>query len=275
MLLDTGRLFTIGQFAKLHEINKKTLMWYDEVGLLKPAVVKENGYRYYTYQQSSLLETILMLRQLHVSLADIRNFLENRSARSLEQLLADKILELDDTISQLKALRANMEKRKEEMSAVCALDLSEISIVEKQEPHYFVTVPVSQDTPFEKEIEMVIAEARKHQLHRLYDASYGAMLPVENLYAGKLEAYTALYIELPFPTHRRGLHLQPKGTYLRAFCKGPWDKLPERYEALLAYGEKHGLVFSGFAYEKGINEPVIDALEEYITQIEIPIQMAP
>lgn len=54
--------FTIGQFADLHEINKKTLMWYDEIGLLKPAAVRENGYRYYTYQQSSTLETILMLR---------------------------------------------------------------------------------------------------------------------------------------------------------------------------------------------------------------------
>ena len=55
--------FTIGQFADLHEINKKTLMWYDEIGLLKPAAVRENGYRYYTYQQSSTLETILMLRE--------------------------------------------------------------------------------------------------------------------------------------------------------------------------------------------------------------------
>ena len=30
-------LFTIGQFAALHGINKKTLMWYDEIGLFKPA----------------------------------------------------------------------------------------------------------------------------------------------------------------------------------------------------------------------------------------------
>ena len=34
-------LFTIGQFAALHGINKKTLMWYDEIGLFCPAVVKD------------------------------------------------------------------------------------------------------------------------------------------------------------------------------------------------------------------------------------------
>lgn len=66
MFAPTDRLFSIGQFARLHEVNKKTLMWYDEIGLLKPAVTKPNGYRYYTYHQSSVLEVILMLRDLDV-----------------------------------------------------------------------------------------------------------------------------------------------------------------------------------------------------------------
>lgn len=105
MFFDTDKLFTIGQFAKLHEINKKTLMWYDEIDLLKPAVIKENGYRYYSFQQSSILETILMLRELNVSISEIQNFLKDRSASSLENLLANKIIELDDTISHLKAIR--------------------------------------------------------------------------------------------------------------------------------------------------------------------------
>ena len=76
MFYDTHKLFTIGQFAKLHEINKKTLMWYDEIGILKPAVVKENGYRYYSFHQSSLLETILMLRELNVSIPEIQTILD-------------------------------------------------------------------------------------------------------------------------------------------------------------------------------------------------------
>ena len=44
--MEREKLFTIGQFAALHNINKKTLMWYDEIGLFKPAVVKEDGDRY-------------------------------------------------------------------------------------------------------------------------------------------------------------------------------------------------------------------------------------
>lgn len=85
------KLLTIGQFAALHGINKKTLMWYDEIGLFHPAVIHpENGYRYYNYHQSSVLETILLLRELNVSTDEIRTFMQNRSAASMEQLLRKK-----------------------------------------------------------------------------------------------------------------------------------------------------------------------------------------
>ena len=73
----TDKLLTIGQFAALHGINKKTLMWYDETGLFKPAAINpENGYRYYTYHQSPVLETILLLRELEVSIDEIQEFMK-------------------------------------------------------------------------------------------------------------------------------------------------------------------------------------------------------
>lgn len=273
MFFDTDKLFTIGQFAKLHEVNKKTLMWYDEIGLLKPAVVKENGYRYYSFQQSPLLETIFMLRELNVSINEIQDFLKNRSAISLENLLTDKIAELDNTLSHLKSIRSVMNEKKQNMTTIRTLDISGFSIIEKTEDHYFVTVNTSPNTPLEKEIEAVIAETKKYQVHRLHDASYGAMLPVDNLYSGEFGGYSALYIELPFPAHKRGLHVQPKGRYLRAFCKGDWNNLPGRYLEILSYAKEHDLQFYGFAYEKGINELVIDTLDDYITQIEIPLKI--
>ena len=47
------KLLTIGQFAAMHGINKKTLMWYDEIGLFKPVVINpENGYRCYNYHKA-------------------------------------------------------------------------------------------------------------------------------------------------------------------------------------------------------------------------------
>lgn len=42
-------LFTTGQFARLHHLNKRTLHYYDEIGLFSPAFKGENDYRYYTW----------------------------------------------------------------------------------------------------------------------------------------------------------------------------------------------------------------------------------
>ena len=43
------------------------------------------------------------------------------------------------------------------------------------------------------------------------------------------------------------------------------------YKEILAYAGKHKLELSGFSYEKGINETVVDRIEDYIVEIEIPI----
>ena len=76
MLREKPKLFTIGQFAALHGINKKTLMWYDEIGLFKPAFIhEENGYRLYSYYQSTELEVILLLRDMNVPIRDIQEFM--------------------------------------------------------------------------------------------------------------------------------------------------------------------------------------------------------
>lgn len=267
-----SRLLTIGQFAALHGINKKTLMWYDQIGLFQPAYIHpENGYRYYSYYQSSILETILLLRELDVSIDEIQEFMHSRSAASLERLLGEKIAELERTMAHLRAVRKTLVNHRRNMQTLLSMDLSEISLVEKEERR-LVTVDISPETSFDRQVEMITAETRKYQLRRLHDASYGAMIPAAELYRGNFDAYSRLFIEIPLPVTTAGLHRQPGGTYLRAFCKGPWDVLPERYREILDFAEERGLVLSGFSYEMGINESVIDRIEDYIVQIEIPVQ---
>ncbi len=269
---EKNKLLTIGQFAALHGINKKTLMWYDEIGLFHPAFISpENGYRYYNYRQSSILETILLLRELDVSIHEIQHFMQNRSAASLEALLHEKIIELDRSITHLKAIRKTLSNHCQNMHTLLTMDLSEILLVEK-EKRCLVTIEISKETSFDKEVEMIIAETQKYQLRRLHDASYGTMIAVDDLQQGNFDQYSRLFIEIPFPIKKKGLHIQPGGTYLRAFHKGPWDQIPYRYQEILDYAARHGLTLFGHSYEMGINETVIERMEDYITQIEIPCQ---
>ena len=315
----TEKLLSIGQFAALHGINKKTLMWYDEIGLFRPAAINpENGYRCYHYRQSPILETILLLRELDVSLPEIQEFMKHRSAEHMKDLLKEKLSDLDLQIMHLKAVQKNLSNRLSDMETLLTMDLSEISIIEKEE-RCLVTVDIDSTTTYEQEVELITAQTAKYRLGRLHDASYGSMIPVERLLAGDYEHYTKLFIEIPFlrpkdatrsrradggerhdallsiadggerhdslpsmtdacerhdslPSTPDGLHVQPDGAYLKAFHKGDWSGIPLRYQELLAWARSHGLMLSGYSYEKGINEAVIDRMEDYIVQIEIPVK---
>ncbi len=266
------KLLTIGQFASLHGINKKTLMWYDEIGLFQPASVNpENGYRCYNYHQSPILETILLLRELDVSIAEIQDFMRNRSAEKMKYLLDERLAHLDLQIRHLEAVRKTLCNHRQNMVTLLAMDLSEICIIEKEE-RCLVTVDIDKDITFEKEVESITAETAKYQLGRLHEASYGSMIPVKSLYNGNFDDYTKLFIEIPFLSQKDGLHLQSKGKYLRAFHKGEWEGIPLRYQKILDYAAEKNLILSGFSYEKGLNETVVDRIEDYIVQIEIPVR---
>ncbi len=269
------RLLTIGQFAALHGINKKTLMWYDEIGLFKPAFVHpENGYRFYNYHQSSLLETILMLRDLDVSVGEIREFVKHRSAGSLKSLLDEKIPELDVRLSHLKAVRKTLCNHRQNMETLLTMDLDEFYVVRK-EACSLVTVNIDRETSYDRAVEMIVAKTREYELRRLHDASYGTMIPVKSLRLGDYDDYCGLFIEIPFSIQKAGLHIQPCGTYLRTFFRGNWKEMSDKYQELFAFAKKHGLEPFGFSYETIINETVTDHEEDYIVQIEIPVRRQP
>lgn len=277
-MTEKNKQLTIGQFAAMHGINKKTLMWYDEFGLLKPAAINpENGYRCYNYHQSPVLETILLLRELDVPVREIQDFMKNRSAEKMKHLLEEKIADLDHNLKHLQAIRKTLCNYHQNMETLLTMDLSKISIIEKEE-RCLITVAITPDTSFEEEVEMITAETEKYQLGRLHDASYGSMLPVSSLQHGRFDDYCKLFIEIPFGNAaapqemapKNGLHIQPGGKYLRAFHQGGWDELPKRYQEILDYAKRRHLTLCGFSYEMGINENVIDRIEDYIVQIEIP-----
>ena len=69
-------MFRIGDFSRLARVTIRTLHYYDEAGLLRPAHVDEQtGYRYYTAAQLETLQRILLLKDFGFSLDDVREAL--------------------------------------------------------------------------------------------------------------------------------------------------------------------------------------------------------
>lgn len=76
-----------GRFAALVGTTKETLFHYDEIGLFVPKRREANGYRYYAMDQMETFDVIGMLRELGMPLAEIRNYLEQRSPEKFGVLL--------------------------------------------------------------------------------------------------------------------------------------------------------------------------------------------
>ncbi|MEF9921302.1 MAG: MerR family transcriptional regulator [Anaerovoracaceae bacterium] len=94
--------FTTGEFAKLCNVKKQTLFYYDSIGIFCPEVVDKNDYRYYSFTQLETFEVLTMLKWLNVSLKEIKTHMDNRSPETLIQLLETKKVELDNKISELE-----------------------------------------------------------------------------------------------------------------------------------------------------------------------------
>lgn len=69
--------YTIKEIAKLAGVTTRTLRYYDEIGLLSPADMGSNGYRYYDQDSLLLLQQILFYRELEVPLKDIQRILSS------------------------------------------------------------------------------------------------------------------------------------------------------------------------------------------------------
>ena len=101
--------YTVQTLSKIAGISTRTLRYYDEIDLLKPARINSSGYRIYGSKEVNRLQQILFYRELGVSLEAIKdivsapNFDETAALRDHhKQLLIKK--------AQLELLIANVEK---------------------------------------------------------------------------------------------------------------------------------------------------------------------
>ena len=86
----------INEFAKLTGVSVRTLHYYDEIGLLKPAFVDiQNGYRFYDQNSLERMQEILFYRELDFELKSIRDILSSPDYDKQKALAEQrKLLEL-------------------------------------------------------------------------------------------------------------------------------------------------------------------------------------
>lgn len=101
--------YTVQKLARLAGVSTRTLRYYDEIGILKPARISSSGYRIYGQKEVDLLQQIMFYRELGVSLPDIREILTSPDFDKVKALKEHKNRLLEQR-NRLDMLIRNVEK---------------------------------------------------------------------------------------------------------------------------------------------------------------------
>ena len=96
-----GPMKTVKEVSELTGISIRTLRYYDEIDLLKPAKVTEAGYRLYDERSLKKLRQIMFFRELEVPLSEIKAIMKDSESDNR------KILETQKMMLEMKRNRLN------------------------------------------------------------------------------------------------------------------------------------------------------------------------
>lgn len=77
---------TVKEVAEIAGVSRRTLHYYDEIGLLKPATIADNRYRYYDREELLRLQQILFFREMDFSLKEIKKMMDRPDFDQLEMM---------------------------------------------------------------------------------------------------------------------------------------------------------------------------------------------
>lgn len=139
------KLYQVREFAQRSGVTIRTLHHYDQIGLLRPSVYTEAGYRLYSDRDFGRLQQIVTLKFIGLSLKRIREVLEE------EQF---------DLLSMLRLQRIALEKKRNHLGlAIQAIERAEQSALPEKEPDW---------ESFKQIIEVVTMESNQDFFKQYY-----------------------------------------------------------------------------------------------------------
>lgn len=141
-------MFKIGQFSKLTHVSIRMLRYYDETGLLKPAVTdKFTSYRLYTADQIPRLNKIIFLRDLDFNVAEIAAALNQWTDESVRELLNKKRESIEkeikaarDKLSKIEQINKDIQQRTVEVNynvAIKSIPSYQVFSLRRVVPDYY------------------------------------------------------------------------------------------------------------------------------------------
>lgn len=231
--------------------------------------MNENGYRFYSHEQTFDFHMLLALKALQIPLDEIKHYVNKRTPQSTIQLLKNKIHQIDDEIERMNQLKESILLRLPLIEKVANTETDSI-FIQKIEEQYFRLEPISQVKGHATNYltwHSLFTEENKHQLN---ESLYGQMVSKDKLNNHQYEPdHILIEVTKDYPHY----FVKKAGKYVVGHKKGKvLDGIP-LIEKLMEYIEEHHLEIDGNAYEFFIVDGFYASdYDERILEIQIPVK---
>ncbi len=274
------KYFTVGEFAKLFNISKQTLFYYERNGIFAPSFVNDNGYRYYSFEQFYIFEIVAALRAIDVPLKKIAEYVKNRNPESLRLLLIEKQKEYEEQMALIRKNQEHIEKKLGRLSLITAIETGQVNdlFVERVSERTLVVTPYPQhETTPEEGLRSLSAHNEKlRKNHSINENPTGYLLPLAELETGNYLAYSHFFTDVSDPAKEETIITKPAGLYATIYKKS--RKHPHYMQAVDALKEfiaSHRFRIAGDAYITPIRSFwTTTNPDDYITKISILVEDA-
>ncbi len=264
-------MFSIGELAGYQNISKQTLIYYDKIGLFRPAYIDpDNNYRYYTSNQIDYLDTILVMKEMGFSLAEIQEHMKSYTIDTSLIMLRKQLTVIEHQITHLQLIKNRLALRCEQMEHVKEFhDRNQTVTLEQVQQKHLLCVEVEAPQSF-REISIATKKCFSQALREALPIFFqtGVIVPYEHILAGRYTEAETAFLPIGKTNKAKNIRILPKGTVARIYHCGTYLSVDRSYRKLLQFCEENQLDIVSDAYEFCINDYISSGDEnEYITEL--------
>lgn len=272
-MMPDQQLMTVSQFAKLVGTTRRTLIFYDQKGIFKPIKTKNNGYRYYDYSQIYQINLILGLRELGLTVEEIKDYQDDNSSTSLNKKLNELKQKVKKRINNLQQV-LNILDRKEANN----VQLTNVNFYEPQKCYF----PLREFWCSDLEVNCSEQEIAKSYSNFYQELGTGTM--ANNMPSGFLtdlpKAQANKYVNASFRIIKEKSHngqasvpviSQPQGEYVVVKVKNTGDGIEKGLTVIRNYIDEQQLEITGglWQFNLGIGVKQLGLTENSILAYQI------
>lgn len=267
-------LCKISEFASLCGVTKHTLYHYDEIGLLHPCVVHDNGYRYYTLEQFSRFSLISVLKKTGTSLEEIKEYLNKQNNQTFIKILNQKLDELNKEAETIKKMCRILSNSITELEKNMNAKIGDMQFIECEEEYLITTAsPLRSGSSRQAMFPCFSSHFRYCEEHNIEIGWHIGEIVLQSDIMNNCYKEGFYFSRLSAPIDDERLFIKPKGTYAVMYYQGNSDNLETIYQEIVREIERLGYQVAGNIYE----EDAIDYLSEsdpdnYVYRVEIQVE---